>query len=117
MIRTLTLGLVLLAVLAAPADARIDPPPDGRGTGAQQDLRSPDARDAALGPDIVVVPLVRERRPAQIGDRRPAEAGGFNWGDAALGSGLTAGLLLLLGRVGALTPLRGRSESQNAARI
>jgi hypothetical protein len=111
MIRTLTLGLVLLAVLATPAAARIDPPPEAYGTAvAQQDLRSPDARDAAVGRKIVVVPLA--------GDRRPAEpAGGFDWSDAALGSGITAGLMLLLGGAGALTLLRGRSASRHAARI
>jgi hypothetical protein len=111
MIRTLTLGLVLLTVLAAPAAARIDPRPKARGTAvAQQDLRSPDTRDAALGRKIVVVPVTSDRRPA-------VAAGGFDWSDAAVGSGITAGLMLLLGGVGALTLLRGRSESQHAARI
>jgi hypothetical protein len=111
MIRTLTLGLVLFTVVAVPAAARIDPPPDASGTAvAKQDLRSPDTRDAALGREIVVVPV--------ISDRRPAEAtGGFDWSDAALGSGMTAGLMLLLGGAGALTLMRGRSESRNAARI
>jgi hypothetical protein len=111
MIRMLTLGLVLLTVLAAPATARIDPRPDARGPAvAQQDLRSPDSRDAALGRKIVVVPVTSNRRPAEA-------AGGFDWSDAALGSGITAGLMLLLGGVGALTLFRGRSESQHAARI
>jgi hypothetical protein len=111
MIRTLTLGLVLLTVFAAPAAARIDPPPDARGTAvAQRDLRSPDTRDVALGRNIVVVPLTIDHRP-------PEAAGGFDVSDAALGSGITVGLLLLLGGVGALTLLRGRSESQHAARI
>jgi hypothetical protein len=110
MIRTLTLGLVLFAVVAAPAAARIDPPPATPGTAAApQDLRSPDTRDAALGRKIVVVPVVSDRRPAEA-------SGGFDWSDAAVGSGLTAGLLLL-GGGGALTLLRYRGESQNAARI
>ena len=111
MIRTLTLGLVLFTVVAAPAAARIDPPPDAPGTAvAQQDLRSPDTRDAALGRKIVVVPVISDRGPARA-------AGGFDWTDAALGSGITAGLMLLLGGAAALTLLRGRSESQNPARI
>lgn len=111
MIRTLTLGLVLLTVLATPAAARIDPRPDARGAAvAKQDLRSPDTRDAALGRKIVVVPVTSDRRPAEA-------AGGFDWSDAALGAGITAGLMLLLGGVGALTLLRGRSGSQHAARI
>jgi hypothetical protein len=111
MIRMLTLGLVLLTVLAAPAAARIDPRPDARGRAvAQQDLRSPDTRDAALGRKIVVVPVTSDRRPAEA-------AGGFDWSDAALGSGITAGLMLLLGGIGALTLLRGRTGSRYAARI
>jgi hypothetical protein len=111
MIRTLTLGLVLFTVVAAPAAARIDPPSNTPATAAaQQDLRLPDTRDAALGRRIVVVPVISDRRPAEA-------AGGFDWSDAALGSGITAGLMLLLGGAGALTLLRGRSESQSAARI
>jgi hypothetical protein len=107
----LTLGLVMLLVIAAPAAARIDPRPDARGTAvAQQDLRSPDTRDAALGRKIVVVPVISDRRPAEA-------ASGFDWGVAALGSGITAGLILLLGGVGALMLLQGRSESQHAPRI
>ena len=110
MIRTLTLGLVLLTVLAAPAAARIDPRPGGRATAvAQQDLRSPDTRDAARGQRIVVVPVASDRRPAEV-------ASGFDWNDAALGSGFTAGLLLL-GGVATLTLLRGRRGSRHAARI
>jgi hypothetical protein len=115
MIRTLTLALTLagvVAVVAAPAGARIDPPADARAPAAsavaQQDLRSPDARDAALSRTVVVVPL--------SGDPRPAEARGFDWSDAALGSGVTAGLLLLTG-AGAVTLLRGRGGSRHAARI
>jgi len=53
MIRTVTLGLLLVGAvvaLAAPAAARIDPPPDARDRAgsavAQHDLRSPDTRDA-----------------------------------------------------------------------
>jgi hypothetical protein len=116
MIRTLTFGLALVgavAALAAPAAARIDPPSDARhGPGsaaALQDLRSPDARDAALPRKIVVLTL--------SGDRRPAEADGFDWNDAALGSGAAAGLLLLLGGAGALTLARSRRESRHAAQI
>jgi hypothetical protein len=115
MIRTLTLALTLVgvaAVLAAPAGARIDPPTharDGAGSATpRQDLRSPDARDAALPRTVVVVPLT--------GDRRAAETRGFDWSDAALGSGVTAGLLLLAG-AGTLTLLRGRGGSRHAAGI
>jgi hypothetical protein len=115
MTRTLTLGVALVAAVAVPATpagARFDPPPAAReGTGSavvHQDLRSPDARDAALPRKIVVVPL--------SGDPRPAEADSFDWNDAALGSGVAAGLLLV-GGAGALTLLRGRGASRHAARI
>ena len=111
MIRTLTLGLVLFTVVAAPAAARIEPRPHAPGPAvAQHDLRSPDTRDAALGRKVVVVPLISDRRPAEA-------AGGFDWSDAVLGSGITAGLMLLLGVAGALTLLPRRSGSQGAARI
>jgi hypothetical protein len=115
MTRRLTIGVALVAAVAvpaAPAGARLDPPPaarDGAGSAVvQQDLRSPDARDAALPRKIVVVPL--------SGDPRPVEADGFDWSDAALGSGVAAGLLLMSG-AGALTLLRGRGASRHAARI
>jgi hypothetical protein len=115
MIRTLTLGLAMVgavAAFAAPAAiARIDPPLDtSAGAGspvARPDLRSPDARDAARSRNVVVLPL--------SGDRRPAEADGFDWSDAALGSGVAAGLLLC--GAAALTLLRGRGDSRHAARI
>ena len=135
MIRTLTIGLALAAVaaVAAPAAARIDPPPDARDRDgsavAHQDLRSPDARDAARlapslaprtdlrSPDARDAALLREVVVLPLsGDRRPSEADGFDWSDAALGSGAAASLLLL-GGVGALMLLRGRGESRHAARI
>jgi hypothetical protein len=116
MIRTLMLALALVgavAALAAPASARIDPRPDAHDgaastTVARQDLRSPDTRDTALSRTVVVVPL--------SGDRHPVEADGFDWTDAALGSGVTAGLLLLAG-AGGLTLMRGYRGLRQAARI
>jgi hypothetical protein len=134
MIRTLTLGLALagaVGALAAPAGARptdLIPPeardgstaayrdlrsPDARDaarpappSAPRTDLRSPDARDAAVPRDVVVLPM--------SGDR-PAEADGFDWGDAAMGSGVAAALLLL-GGAGTLTVLRARGASRHAAR-
>jgi hypothetical protein len=60
----------------------------------RQDLRSPDARDAAAGrgtfnsPDVVVV---KQRQPVQV--TRLAD-GGFAWADAGIGAALAAALLL-----------------------
>jgi hypothetical protein len=57
-----------------------------------QDLRSPDARDGAVGrgthdaPDVTVV---RVTEPA------PAADGGIDWGDAGIGAATLLGLVLL----------------------
>jgi hypothetical protein len=57
-----------------------------------QDLRSPDARDAAQGrgtssaPEILVVKI---SRPEVSG------SAGFDWGDAGIGAGAAFGLMLL----------------------
>jgi hypothetical protein len=105
------LGLAGAAALAAgaPTDALAQPPHDLRalaktsslaGTtstprqlaASPQDLRSPDARDAAEGrgtfnsPRIVVVKAEPQTRPALTS--------GFDWVDAGIGAGLTASLLL-----------------------
>jgi hypothetical protein len=142
MIRTLRRSLALVAVagtLAAPAGARPAEllSPDASDTARpgqpHTDLRSPDARDAALravrreqepaphtdlrSPDARDAALSRKVFVVPVGDgHRPGEADGFDWGDAALGSGAAA-VLLLLGGAGALTLLQGRGESRHAARI
>jgi hypothetical protein len=141
--RTLTLGLALVTVagtLAAPAGARPaelllpDASDTARPVQPHTDLRSPDARDAALratrreqapaphtdlrSPDARDAALSRKVFVLPVSDgHRPAEADGFDWGDAALGSGAAAAVLLLLGGAGALTLLQGRGESRHAARI
>jgi hypothetical protein len=118
--RTMTRGLALviaIAGLAAPtALARQDlRSPDARdaaratrATSPQAaspptDLRSPDARDAAGPRQVVVLPAIERGRFAEADD--------FDWGDAALGSG-AAVALLLLGGAGALTLQRGRHATK-----
>jgi hypothetical protein len=84
------------ATLAAPAAAQAsiaprDVQPSYTPT-VLQDLRSPDARDAAAGrgttsPQVVVVPARRVAPPA-------ASDSSNGWGDAALGAGGTLALML-----------------------
>jgi hypothetical protein len=103
------LGIAGTAALAAgaPTDALAQPPHDLRALAktsslagatatprqapaSRQDLRSPDARDAAEGrlnsPRIVVVRAAPQTPPALTS--------GFDWVDAGIGAGLTAALLL-----------------------
>ena len=96
-VRSAALGLAL-AALAAPA------------AGAQQDLRSPDARDAAQAagedrgvsaPEVTVV-KVPEASPANEG---------LDWGDAGIGAGGLLGLMLL-GLGGALALVHHRRRRQ-----
>ena len=123
--RSAALGLTLAAFAAptagaVPADLRS---PDARdaaltsslaGTSApRQDLRSPDARDHTAGrgtfnaPDVTVV-KVTEPAPT---------AGGFDWADAGIGAGGILGLVLV-GAGGALVITRrahGRSAHSRTA--
>jgi hypothetical protein len=80
-------------------DARDAAREAGAVVGPSQDLRSPDARDAARElPRVVVSPPLVEVREAP--------SGGFDWGDAGIGAAGTLGLfsiaagsaLLLTGR-------------------
>jgi hypothetical protein len=74
---------------------------------AQQDLRSPDARDAAR--DAAVAP-VESARVSPEGSA-PSASDGFEWGDAGIGAavmlalvGMASGTLLLVGRSRQRTP-------------
>jgi hypothetical protein len=113
--RSTALGLALAAFAAPTAFAQQDlRSPDtrdaarGAATAAaqQQDLRSPDARDAAAGrgtfnaPDVMVVRLPQ---------RAPAGDGGIDWGDAGIGAGglLTAILLATAGTFAVTRHRRG----------
>ena len=116
----------LLAVCAAPASAATyedlhdtAPPPSSIATPAEdgyQDLRSPDAkdaaRDAASGETLDMprvhypTPEVATEPPAPIVTVTESPSGGFDWGDAGIGAagmgalfGIAGGsALLLIGR-------------------
>jgi hypothetical protein len=99
--RSAALGLTLAALAAPTAAAQEDlRSPDARDAARAaelrqderlQDLRSPDARDAAEGrgsfnaPDVTVVKV---SEPTSSG-------GGIDWADAGIGAGGLLGLILL----------------------
>jgi hypothetical protein len=99
--RPAALGLALAALAAPTAGAQQDlRSPDARDAAQAaearqdqpaQDLRSPDARDAGEGrgtfnaPEVTVV---------KVTDPSPA-SGGLDWGDAGIGAGGLLGLILL----------------------
>jgi hypothetical protein len=92
----------LLAVCAAPAYANQDlRSPDARDAArasaetSYQDLRSPDARDAGQESPTVQV-------PEPVVEIRESPGSGFDWGDAGIGA---AGLLALLSIAGGVTLL------------
>jgi hypothetical protein len=97
-IRSLALAATLAALAPSTAGAQQDlRSPDAReaaataAQGPRQELRSPDARDASEGrgtftaPDVTVIAV-----PAQA-----PSSGGFEWRDAAIGAGALIGLSLL----------------------
>ena len=94
--RAAALGLVLAALAPATAMAGQDlRSPDARDAATSAapsvDLRSPDARDAAEGrsaADAPSVMVVRIPQPSHAG-------GGMDWGDAGIGAGAVVGLMLL----------------------
>lgn len=92
--RSAALGLAVGALAAPAAPAQ------------QQDLRSPDSRDAAAGrgtfnaPDVTVVKVTQPSPPS----------GGIDWGDAGIGAGSLLGLILL-GLGGALTVVQRRKHT------
>ena len=99
LIHAAALGLAVAAIAAPMAAAQQDlRSPDARDAALSQepvqDLRSADTRDHAAGrgtfsaPEVVVVKL---RQPA------PAVDGGIEWGDAGIGAAFLFGLLALGG--------------------
>jgi hypothetical protein len=147
--RFAALGLAL-AALAGPSAAAADngtaPPPspaaDSAG-GSYQDLRSPDARDAAraagrqdpawkgLRPPLQDTRLPDTRDAAagrgtfnspevtvvKVPQASPAPDGGLDWGDAGIGAGGLLGLILL-GLGGILAVMhRRQSERRRTATI
>ncbi|HEY1276953.1 MAG TPA: hypothetical protein VGF25_18755 [Thermoleophilaceae bacterium] len=122
--RSAALGLALTALAAPTAVAQQQDlrSPDARDAAAaaeaqqRQDLRSPDTRDAAQGrgtfsaPEVTVVKMP-ESSP---------QGGGLDWGDAGIGAAGMLGLVLLaIGGTLAIVHRRGgavqRSETPTAA--
>ena len=90
---TLAAALLASAALAAPAVAQQDlRSPDTRDAAAQtsQDLRSPDARDAATGPRTAPTFIVTPAPQAVV-----ETSSGFDWGSAAIGAAAILGLLAI----------------------
>jgi hypothetical protein len=95
--KTVLTTTALLAVCAGTASAN-----------QYQDLRSPDARDAARDlPRVVMSPPVVEVREAP--------SGGFDWGDAGIGAAGTIGLFSIAGGAALLVTSRRRRSVLRAA--
>jgi hypothetical protein len=101
--RTPTVLLVTAGLLAAPAaafgqaraqDLRSPDAVDAADRAAAQDLRSPDAKDAADRTTAVIAAGAVPRIDGTQADD------GFDAGDAAIGAGAAVGLLLLAGAAG-----------------
>jgi hypothetical protein len=113
--RSAALGLTLAALAAPTAAAQEDlRSPDARDAARAaelrqderlQDLRSPDARDAAEGrgsfnaPDVTVVKV----------SEPSSSAGGIDWADAGIGAGGLLGLILVA--VGSTLVIAHRRQS------
>ena len=93
-ISRVTLPVVIIAAAAWPAGGNAEVPviPPGPSvavhTSAPQDLRSPDARDAATG--IAVA-------PAHTTNAVPSASDGFEWADAGIGAAIAFGLMAMAG--------------------
>lgn len=125
--RSAALGLTVAAIAAPTAAAQQDlRSPDARDAARvsaaqqgqpRQDLRSPDARDYAEGRGAFNAPevtVVRVPEPAP-------STGGLDWVDAGIGAGAMVGLMLLRrgarGRGDALRRGRSRSARGSPARV
>jgi len=114
--RSTALGLTLAALAAPAAGAQDMRSPDARDAArsaqARQDYRSPDTRDAAEGrgtfnsPQVVVV----KAQP------QPAPPDGIDWLDAGIGAGSLLGLTLI-GLGGALFVTHRRRAAHDAPSV
>jgi hypothetical protein len=96
---TATIGLAV-AAMAAPAavanqDLRSPDAVDAAQTALAQrgqDLRSPDTRDTAAGRGTFTAPHVTV---VKVAEAPQATGGGFDWGDAGIGAGGAVALVLI----------------------
>jgi hypothetical protein len=98
--RKAAIGLALAALAVVPQAAF-----------AYQDLRSPDARDAAAGRGSFNSP---EETVVKLAQPSPSSDGGLDWGDAGIGAGALLGLLLL-GLGGTLAVMHRRHSVRRQA--
>jgi hypothetical protein len=120
--RATVAGLALAALAAPPAGAQQQDlrSPDARDAAsapraaplAPRDLRSPDARDAAAGrgtssaPEVTVIRIPQPAPPT----------GGIDWTDAGFGAGAGLGLsLVAFGAAAAVANRRGRTPARRRA--
>jgi hypothetical protein len=101
---TAALGLVVAAVAAPVAAAQQDlRSPDAADAAVTalgqrahdpqaQDFRSPDARDTAAGRGTFTAPRVTV---VKVAETPQATGGGFDWGDAGIGAGGVLALVLI----------------------
>lgn len=120
LIRTATLGLAVAAVAAPTAAANQDlRSPDAVDAAnaalAQrahhhqyQDLRTPDARDAAKGRLTLTTPRVTVVKVTQPS---PAAARGLDWGDAGIGAGAVFALTMI--GIGGALVVRNRHHRED----
>ena len=102
--RSAALGLTLAALAAPAASAGLPQDmrsPDARDAAAAaaaqpqqpaQDLRSPDARDQAAGRGTFSAPEVTV---VKLSEPVPSAGGGLDWADAGIGAGGMLGLVLV----------------------
>jgi hypothetical protein len=117
--RSAALGLALAALAAPTASAKHVDLRSQMGTSSlagttspapRQDLRSPDARDAAEGrgtfsaPEVTVLKVTEPDAPPSAG---------IDWGDAGIGAGGMLGLILLA--LGSILAVGHRSEGSGDA--
>jgi hypothetical protein len=121
-------AVLAVAMLAAPANAAQTKPPPQRYAGESmireyQDLRSPDARDAADGRTThkATAPIVQDLRSPDARDAATpiveiTGADGFDWSDAAIGAAGATGLLAIL-LAGAMTLRRRQTRPRSRSAI
>jgi hypothetical protein len=110
MSRSKLLTMLMIGAAAWPAGAQAIPDPGIEIQAPAQDLRSPDARDAAGVPADPPAQSQTEVRPSTT---EPTGSDGFEWGDAGIGAAVILGLGILAGGTVLLTT-RGRPRGRGA---
>jgi hypothetical protein len=110
MSRSKLLTMLVIGAAVWPAGALAIPDPGIEAQAPAQDLRSPDARDAAgLGAEA----RVQSQNYVPPSPAEPTVSDGFEWGDAGIGAAVILGLGTLAGGTVLLTT-RGRPRGRGA---